>query len=61
VPFDSTGKISFDHIYTAPDPRPFFETLRRVDYQIPQLGKPYFTKLIEEYQSERGIASPTVL
>lgn len=61
MPFDSTGKISFDHIYTAPDPRPFFETLRRVDYQIPQLGKPYFTKLIEEYQSERGIAHPTVL
>ncbi|WP_328644262.1 class I SAM-dependent methyltransferase [Amycolatopsis sp. NBC_00348] len=61
MPFDSTGKISFDHIYTAPDPRPFFGTLQRVDYQIPQLAKPYFTKLIEEYQAERGIARPTVL
>jgi SAM-dependent methyltransferase len=61
VPFDSTGKISFDHIYTAPDPRPFFGTLRRVDYQIPQLAKPYFTKLIEEYQAERGTPRPTVL
>jgi SAM-dependent methyltransferase len=61
VPFDSTGKISFDHIYTAPDPRPFFGTLQRVDYQIPQLAKPYFTKLIEEYQAERGIPRPTVL
>jgi SAM-dependent methyltransferase len=61
VPFDSTGKISFDHIYTAPDPRPFYGTLRRVDYQIPQLAKPYFTKLIEEYQAERGIPRPTVL
>jgi SAM-dependent methyltransferase len=61
VPFDSTGKISFDHIYTAPDPRPFYGTLGRVDYQIPQLAKPYFTKLIEEYQAERGIPRPTVL
>jgi SAM-dependent methyltransferase len=57
VPFDSTGKISFDHIYTAPDPRPFFGTLRRVDYHIPQLAKPYFAKLIAEHPAER----PTVL
>ncbi|MFJ7215785.1 class I SAM-dependent methyltransferase [Amycolatopsis sp. NPDC098790] len=57
MPFDSTGKISFDHIYTAPDPRPFFGTLRRVDYEIPQLAKPYFAKLIGEHPAER----PTVL
>jgi SAM-dependent methyltransferase len=57
VPFDSTGKISFDHIYTAPDPRPFFGTLRRVDYGIPQLAKPYFANLIDEHPAER----PTVL
>ncbi|MEV6877923.1 class I SAM-dependent methyltransferase [Amycolatopsis sp. NPDC051128] len=61
MPFDSTGKISFDHIYTAPDPRPFFGTLRRVAYHIPQLAKPYFAKLIEEYRAERGVARPTVL
>ncbi|MGK3204058.1 class I SAM-dependent methyltransferase [Amycolatopsis sp. MEPSY49] len=57
MPFDSTGKISFDHIYTAPDPRPFFGTLRRVNYEIPQLAKPYFAKLIGEHPAER----PTVL
>ena len=57
MPFDSTGKISFDHIYTAPDPRPFFGTLRRVDYRIPQLAKPYFAKLIAEHPADR----PTVL
>ncbi|WP_329056475.1 class I SAM-dependent methyltransferase [Amycolatopsis sp. NBC_01488] len=57
MPFDSTGKISFDHIYTAPDPRPFFGTLRRVGYEIPQLAKPYFAKLIGEHPAER----PTVL
>ncbi|RSM48325.1 methyltransferase type 12 [Amycolatopsis balhimycina DSM 5908] len=53
MPLDSTGKISFDHIYTAPDPRPFFGTLRRVDYGIPQLAKPYFAKLISEHPAER--------
>ena len=57
MPFDSTGKISFDHIYTAPDPRPFFGTLKRVGYHIPQLAKPYFAKLIGEHPAER----PTVL
>ncbi|HKN52926.1 MAG TPA: class I SAM-dependent methyltransferase [Amycolatopsis sp.] len=59
--FDETGKISFDHIYTEPDPRAFFGTLREVDYQIPQLAKPYFTKLIDDYRTEREIAEPTVL
>ncbi|TNC21310.1 class I SAM-dependent methyltransferase [Amycolatopsis alkalitolerans] len=61
MPFDSTGKISFDDIYTEPDPRAYFGTLGRVDYQIPQLAKPYFTKLIKEYRAERGVAEPTVL
>jgi SAM-dependent methyltransferase len=55
VPFDSTGKVSFDEVYTAPDPRPFFTALREVDYHLPQLAKPYFAKLIEER------ANPTVL
>jgi SAM-dependent methyltransferase len=53
--FDSTGKISLDHVYTAPDPRPFCDALRGLEYHLPQLAKPYFAKLIEE----RG--TPTVL
>lgn len=61
MPLDSTGKNSFDHIYAEPDPRAFFGTLRRFGYLIPQLAKPYFTKLIEEYRAERGVAEPTVL
>ncbi len=47
--FDSTGKTSFDHIYTEPDPRPYFRTLRALDYHLPQLAKPYFAKLIAEH------------
>ncbi|HEV7651654.1 MAG TPA: class I SAM-dependent methyltransferase [Actinophytocola sp.] len=46
--FDSTGKESFDHVYTASDPRPYFHTLREVEYQMPQHAKPYFAKLIDE-------------
>jgi hypothetical protein len=61
VPFDSTGKVSFDDIYTAPDPRAFFGTLRGLDYQIPQLAKPYFTTVFEKYRAEQRVAAPTVL
>jgi SAM-dependent methyltransferase len=61
VSFDSTGKISFDDIYTAPDPRAFFGTLRGLDYQIPQLAKPYFATLFDAYRAEQGVAEPTVL
>jgi predicted TPR repeat methyltransferase len=53
MPFDSTGKISFDHVYTASDPRPFCAALRELDYHLPQLAKPYLAKLIEE----RGTAT----
>jgi SAM-dependent methyltransferase len=47
--FDSTGKQSFDDVYAAADPRPYYRTLREVDYQMPQVAKPYLAKLIEEH------------
>lgn len=49
--FDSTGKVSLEEIYTQPDPRAYFQTLRRLDYCIPQLAKPYFTELIQSYRA----------
>jgi SAM-dependent methyltransferase len=55
VHFDTTGKVSFEHIYTEPDPRPYFAALREFDYQLPQLAKPFFAELIA------GIPRPTVL
>nr|WP_082857847.1 class I SAM-dependent methyltransferase [Amycolatopsis regifaucium] len=58
---DSTGKISFDHIYTEPDPRAFFGTLRGLDYDIPQQAKAYFAQLIDEYRAETDVTVPTVL
>ncbi|WP_037312894.1 class I SAM-dependent methyltransferase [Amycolatopsis orientalis] len=61
MPWDSTGKISFDHIYTEPDPRAFFGTLRRLDYAIPQQAKAYFAQLIDEYRADQDVKKPTVL
>lgn len=59
--FDKTGKISLDHIYTQPDPRPYFSTMRTLDYQIPGLAKPYFMKLIKNLRESQGIRTPKVL
>ncbi|MGQ0777313.1 MAG: class I SAM-dependent methyltransferase [Pseudonocardiales bacterium] len=59
--FDATGKICLDHIYTQPDPRAYFSTLRELDYCIPQLAKPYFMKLIQECQEFRQILALNVL
>lgn len=58
---DSTGKVTLDHIYNQADPRPYFETLRRLDYHIPQLAKPYFRALIDSYRASRGVQVPRVL
>ncbi|GAA4012949.1 class I SAM-dependent methyltransferase [Allokutzneria multivorans] len=45
--FDATGKVTLDHIYTQPDPRAYFTTLRGLEYQIPELAKPYFADLMK--------------
>ncbi|MPY79686.1 MAG: class I SAM-dependent methyltransferase [Actinophytocola sp.] len=55
--FDATGKVSLDHIYAQPDPRPFFRTLRELDYRIPQLAKPYFAKLVDDYRQARDVTT----
>ena len=28
--FDATGKVSLDHLYAQPDPRPYFAALREI-------------------------------
>ncbi|MGH3239265.1 MAG: class I SAM-dependent methyltransferase [Spirillospora sp.] len=58
---DTTGKISFGDIYTQPDPRAYFSTLRDLDYNIPELAKPHFRGLIAEYREARRVPVPTVL
>ena len=61
VRFDDTGKVLLDHIYTQPDPRAYFRTLRGLDYHIPQLAKPYFQALIDEYTAASGVQTPQVV
>jgi carnitine O-acetyltransferase len=61
VQFDATGKVSLDQIYAQADPRAYFNTLRQLDYCIPQLAKPYFLKLIQEYREATGVDVPTIL
>ncbi|MFJ8884377.1 class I SAM-dependent methyltransferase [Streptomyces sp. NPDC102402] len=58
---DASGKVSLDHIYTAPDPRTYFQELRPLGYCVPQLAKPYFDKLIKEYRETEQVAVPRVL
>jgi hypothetical protein len=44
--YDDTGKIKLDDVYNDIDPTAYFETLRQLDYQIPQHAKPHFQSLI---------------
>ncbi|MFN2556813.1 MAG: hypothetical protein ABR592_08055 [Nitriliruptorales bacterium] len=48
------GKARFDDIYDRPDPRAYFETLRRLDYQIPQHGQRVFRTLTEARRGTYG-------
>jgi carnitine O-acetyltransferase len=61
VQLDATGKVSFDHLYVQPDPRAYFSTLSALDYRIPQLAKPYFRKLIDDYRRWCGVSHVNVL
>ncbi|MFD7546467.1 hypothetical protein ACFV0R_12645 [Streptomyces sp. NPDC059578] len=41
------GKANFGSIYDCPDPRPYFETLRPLGYQIPHHGQAVFRVLVD--------------
>lgn len=59
--FHAAGKVSLDHIYTQPDPRVYFTTLRPLEYQIPQLAKAHFARLVQELRESRRVRRATVL
>ncbi|MBP2329701.1 carnitine O-acetyltransferase [Kibdelosporangium banguiense] len=61
MPFDATGKASLDHIYTEPDPRAYFTTLRDLEYGIPQLAKPYFADQIRRHRQVQPGRTPRIL
>lgn len=49
--YDEVGKIDLSTIYDKTDPRPYYSTLRRLDYIIPQTAKPVFQHVIDAYRS----------
>lgn len=60
VPLHTTGKASFDDIYSRPDPRDYYARMSELDYRIPELAKPHLREQIAEYRAAAGTA-PTVL
>jgi len=48
-------KANFDDIYTAPDPRPYFQTLSALDYQIPAHGASVFSTLADQIAEVREL------
>jgi hypothetical protein len=55
------GKARFDHIYNQPDPRPYYQTLERLDYQIPAHGQRMFGLLADRLRHETGRSDLVVL
>lgn len=55
------AKSNFDSVYNAADPRPYFRTLGRVDYAIPQNARPVFDALIAAIRAERVGDAMTVV
>jgi carnitine O-acetyltransferase len=53
VRLHNDGKAHLDHLYSGPDPRTYFQTLRKLDYRIPQLAKPRFAQLIAALRERR--------
>jgi hypothetical protein len=58
---DHTGKVSFDHIYSQPDPRAFFATLRNHEYGIPARAQPHFERLAGELEAARSLEGGVTL
>jgi hypothetical protein len=55
-----SGKANFDAIYDAADARPYYSTLRAVQYSIPQHGADVLKQLLDAYPGGRE-RPPTVL
>ena len=58
---DSDGKIDLNKVYERPDPRAYYQTLSRLDYQIPSAAEPMFRKTIGALRRSRRKRSVTLL
>lgn len=47
-------KANFDSIYVAPDPREYYRVLFGLDYIIPELARPIFSRIIHALETIRG-------
>lgn len=54
VDLDETGKLILDQIYNRNRPIPYYSTLLPLKYCIPQVAKPVFRKVIDEYRRVHG-------
>lgn len=50
---DETGKIDLSAIYDRPDPRSYYQTLTKLDYQIPALAEASFRAVISARRESR--------
>lgn len=59
----TAGKADFTHIYDQPDPRDYFRTLGRLNYEIPHHAQPVFRRVLDALRADRpaGAAPPRVL
>ena len=58
---DQDGKIDLNRIYDQPDPRGYYQTLSRLDYQIPSAAEPLFRKTLRALRRRRPVKALTVL
>lgn len=49
-----SGKANFDALYNAADARPYYSTLRDVEYRIPQHGAEVLKQLLDAYPGDRN-------
>lgn len=48
--YDDIGKIDLTNIYNRTDPRPYYSTLSRLNYIIPETAKPVFQQVVDAYR-----------
>lgn len=58
---DETGKLDLGAIYNQPDPRPYYSTLKDLDYLIPQFAKPVFQNVLETYRAAKKANSTKIV
>lgn len=58
---DDTGKIDLNAIYDRPDPRAYYQTLVKLDYQIPAAAAPLFRSIIDARRKSRRQQKATIL